>query len=381
MMCIGLLTMSREALKVIRYMKESLDELKKHRWYLICLGITIFLSYCFFWTHPAMGVDDTCVQRYFADGFAPTQGRWTIFLLNKIFHVAEFSPFIVDFIGTAFVAAAAVVLSLLFSRLSGGKITWPALTVFSCLMVSYPLIGEVFVYYLHNGIGLAYLLTAGVTSYMVFEKRNRKYLAASLVLTAALSCYESFAMVYVLCIALAIFVQMYFSEQEINLKKYIKVVFLSVIPLICAMILRSVIADLICAALGKNPNMFSLASAVQWLFSPNILSSIKGMISLFGRYYIVNGLANFGVAIYLISAVFFGVMILVITLRQRKPVFLLNGLVILLSPWLLSFLQGTVTPYRSMQALPIFVGFAGLIFISLCKEKPVWVRGILLPFM
>ena len=63
-------------------LKQEIGKLLSEKKYLACVGLTMLLSYFFLWTHPSMGVDDTCVQRYFADGFAPTQGRSTLFLLN-----------------------------------------------------------------------------------------------------------------------------------------------------------------------------------------------------------------------------------------------------------------------------------------------------------
>jgi len=342
------------------------------------LAVTALFSYFFFWTHPAMGVDDTCVQRYFADGFAPTQGRWTLFLLNKVFHVAEFSPFIVDFAGVAFLVMASVVLCVLFGKLSQNKIPLPALAVFCCAMISYPLIGEVFVYYLHNGIGLAYLITALALWQMFFSEKKRKYLYASLMLSVALSCYESFAMVYILCVALAYLLILSCKEKKMRFVDYVKQMCLYMLPLVAGMVLRSVAANLICFLLGREPHMFSLLEAVKWIFGPEVMTHIKGMVSLFGRYYVVNGLANMGVAVYLLAAAAFLVMVCVGAGKQKKGLLLLDGLVVLMTPWLLSVLEGTVIPYRSMQALPVFVGFVAMLSVCLAQKAGKTVYAIVL---
>ena len=142
--------------------------------------------------------------------------------------MAEFSPFIVDFLGVSFLVLSSVVLCAVFRKLSGNKIPLWALTGFSCSMISYPLIGEVFVYYLHNGIGLAYLLTALATAVLFLYRGRIRYVYAGLLMGVALSCYESFAMVYILCTALAMGIRLYEEEEtKTKLSGYIKNIYLS----------------------------------------------------------------------------------------------------------------------------------------------------------
>ncbi len=358
-------------------LKQEIGKLLSEKKYLACVGLTMLLSYFFLWTHPSMGVDDTCVQRYFADGFAPTQGRSTLFLLNKIFHVAEFSPFIVDFLGVSFLVLSSVVLCAVFRKLSGNKIPLWALTGFSCSMISYPLIGEVFVYYLHNGIGLAYLLTALATAVLFLYRGRIRYVYAGLLMAAALSCYESFAMVYILCMALAMGIRLYEEEEtKTGLSGYIKKMALLMLPLLAGMLARSVLTNLLCMLLGREPYMFSLSKAVRWIFSPEMGTHLRGMIGLLGRYYVVNGLANMGIAVYLLTALAFFVFTCVCAVRKRRPLWLLNGLLVLVSPWLLSVLEGTAIPYRSMQALPVFVGFTVMVLLCLAKKGGKLVYGL-----
>lgn len=339
---------------------------------------TTALSYFYLWTHPSMGVDDTCVQRYFADGFAPTQGRSTLFLLNKVFHVAEFTPFVVDFLGVLFLVLAAVFLAALFRRLSQNRIPAAALAVFCCAMVSFPLIGEVFVYYLHNGIGLAYTLTALAVWAMFLGDGPGRYICASLFMGAALSCYESAAMTYLMCIALVMLVRLYAEAEKTKFSVYVKEMLLLLIPLMAGMVFRSLLANLLCLLLGREANMFSLTEAMKWILGPDVLGHLKGMVSLFGRYYFVNGLANLGVAVYLLAAAVFFALSCVSAAKQKRGLLFLHGLLILVIPWSLSILQGTVIPYRSMQSLPIFVGAVAMCLVFLAWKKGKWLYRIAL---
>lgn len=81
--------------------------------YVTGLALAAVCSYGYIVTHYAIGMDDTAVPLYFDEGLAPYVGRWSMFALNKIFHVTSFAPWIVETISvillmlpiTVFVAA------------------------------------------------------------------------------------------------------------------------------------------------------------------------------------------------------------------------------------------------------------------------------------
>lgn len=64
--------------------------------YAVCLAVTALCSYGFAITHESIGVDDTMVNVYLEDGLEVVMGRWTVYLINKVFHIGEFAPFITE---------------------------------------------------------------------------------------------------------------------------------------------------------------------------------------------------------------------------------------------------------------------------------------------
>jgi len=62
-----------------------LNDLKQIKYIKNITRITIvvaIVTYGFFLTHASIGLDDTGIERYFIEGWAPYVGRWVLFLFN-----------------------------------------------------------------------------------------------------------------------------------------------------------------------------------------------------------------------------------------------------------------------------------------------------------
>ena len=82
-------------------MKDLINDLKKFwqcKAYMIGLSLIAMGAYGFAVTHHAIGMDDTAVSLYFEEGLAPYVGRWSLFLINKIFHIGDFMPWMVELV-------------------------------------------------------------------------------------------------------------------------------------------------------------------------------------------------------------------------------------------------------------------------------------------
>ena len=79
--------------------KEDILTLLKNRTYRLVLILTAVCSYGFLVTHQTVGIDDTPYAYYFEEGLIAIVGRWVLFLLNKLLHISEFSPFMMDLMG------------------------------------------------------------------------------------------------------------------------------------------------------------------------------------------------------------------------------------------------------------------------------------------
>jgi hypothetical protein len=336
----------------------EVQKLVKEKKIVIPVCLVMFLSYAYLWTHPSMGVDDTAMTRYFVDGFAPHLGRWTIFLLGKIFHMIEFTPVVTDFLGVVFMSLSAAVMFAGFQRSAEKKISNVAGTVFICFLISYPLINEVYVYYLHNGLGLAYLLTA-VTYYLLrFETGWKKQIAAVLFLTLALGCYETFAEVILLLFFADTLIRIAFSESKLSWKVWLKLFSNICIVIIVSMVVRSLVNNLILYIIQVEPYVHSIGKSIKWIFSAEFLETVKGMVRGFGRYYVLNATVNYGIGMFWLAMVILTIFGILQSIRRKSWLCILNIVGILGISWVISMIEGNIGAYRTMQTFPILVGMS-----------------------
>ena len=64
---------------------------------MVSLIIAAVAGYGYEITHSSLGIDDVCIGLYFDDGLGVSIGRWPFYVINKLFHVTEFEPFIMEF--------------------------------------------------------------------------------------------------------------------------------------------------------------------------------------------------------------------------------------------------------------------------------------------
>lgn len=124
------------------------------------LIIAAIAGYGYEITHSSLGIDDVCIGLYFDDGLGVSIGRWPFYVINKIFHVTEFEPFILEFIAVLIFMFAAIVWSAVLRYVLGDKLPIACYAVFSAMLLDYSLIAEVFIYYLQNGVPIIYAIVA-----------------------------------------------------------------------------------------------------------------------------------------------------------------------------------------------------------------------------
>ncbi len=355
--------------------RQDLNALLRSKAYVISAALTALLSYGYLWMHPVINVDDTSMIRYFYDGLAPQVGRCTLFLLNKVFPIARFGPLVTDFFGVALMAAGASVFCVLLKRLTQDRLHAAFYPVFTSLMLSYPMIFEVYTYYLHNGVGLAYLLTMLAVYRITGEKGWKPLCFSSVLLAAAISCYESFAAVYLLGLFLAVMAGLVFTGQKLSLREYAGNVLYGAAALLIGMAVRTVVCRLLLLVLELEPVMRSVGGSIGWIVSGEAPQKLLAMAKSFARYYVLNAAANPAIGILLAAEAGLVGLTIWYAVRTKKKLLLLNGLAVLFTPWLLSFVQGTMVYYRSMQVLPVFTAFVlALLVHELLTAKKKWLR-------
>lgn len=374
-------------------MKKLLSELQyfwKQKCYVLVLTMTAICGYGFEITHYSIGIDDTAIELYLEDGLAPVMGRWTMFLVNKIFHMSNFSPFMLEFIGVLLLCLAATLFCVLFRRIFEDRIGIWGYIVFSCVFVSNPIISEVYIYYFHNGVDLAYILTA--LSWLCFwdgmqcGKGKRKkalgyYLGAVALITAASGCCESLLVMFVLGVLLLLFLQGVSGNQRMKSRYIFAQLGIGAAVTVGSVVLRTLILKMIIP-------LFSLQDMIGLMNQRNIteifklfqadqpLQEVWMLLKRFWVVYYVNAVVYLPVTCYMIAALIFLLFAINLGIRRKDAWYLILFVGMMLTPFLLTIMEGNVTLYRTCQYLPFFcaVGFLlAYLFVSE-RKKALWLR-------
>lgn len=327
------------------------------------IGLALALSYGYLMIHTTIGIDDTCIERYFVEGWAPHVGRWTLYLLNLVFDFAHFTPFFMEAVGVILLGVSAYLFCVLWYRISEKRVSGLVLISFATIYVTFPLAGEVYMYYLHNGVSLAFCLLAisGLLWWdYVKQKRMSSIIWITVLLSLAVGCYESFALVYIVLIC-AINIWSLLHESTIETRKIqrVKELVMAVVPLIGAVVIRTVAYSLINAFTGIPADARDMSKLQLWIVN-NPFIILKDLLHQFVVRYMVNGIYIFGILVYVTVAVLFVAIILVVAIKKKKWKLLFWGCLIMVAPWMLIIVELVVTPYRATQALMLFVAFAVL---------------------
>ncbi len=351
--------------------------------YIICVTLTAVMSYGFAVCQPMIGVDDSAIGRYFAEGLGPIMGRFGYFLLNKICPVAEYTPFVVDFIGVLFLILGAVLWCLIWEKAMGHRLSLMASTCFSCVMISCPMISEVFIYYLHNGVCMCYCLSALLILLFMeaMERRGRarwyKLAQALSVLWITNSFVEAFTIVFLMAIVMVWILQCIYKVRKITPKIVVCEGLTAGGLLGVSILLRTITIEGITALFSLQDqigimNRRSVLEALDWFKSGQGLAEFVMTIKKYIAMYYVNAIAYIPVRIYLLAVITLGIWAVYRLIRYRQILPLLGMVFMQLIPLILVFLEGHATFYRNSQYVPIYVAFVVMVLTCAVEQ---WMEG------
>ena len=349
-------------------MSDLCNEIKwfmKQEYYMAALLLTGICSYGFEITHPSIGIDDTAISLYFSEGLAVVMGRWTIFLINKIFHLAEFAPFMPELAGVLCLMIAAILFSVLLKRLMGDRIGIAGYTIFACVFLSNPIISEVYIYYLHNGVDLGYLGTAlALLAFMKgMECRGKsalKYWGGSILFVLlAVGCCESFLLLYILGILVILFLRGMTGTNDFKTTYIIK--YLATGALLCTICvcLRELAISLVTRLFGLEDMVGLMAkrSISEMLVLFHSKEGIQNLIMLLKRswlVYHVNAILYPPVTIYETAIIVLAILSIYLAFKQKTFWYPVLFIGMYITPMLLTIVEARTTSYRSCQYLPFF---------------------------
>jgi len=374
---------------------EDTKEFLEQKIYILPLILTATLSYGFMAVTPTIGIDDTASERFFQEGLEPYMGRWVLFLINKVFSFAEFAPFITEVLGVIFMIISVTLWCVVFKRILGNKIPILGYTFFSCIFISAPILSELFTYYTHNGIGMAYGLAAvGAIAFTEgmkgpVSKRWKSLIISALFAATAAGCYESMVIVYIMGIVMAyLFLCKEESGQHYD-RRLLWWLFGGGISVILLMLVRSLLIGIIKVVFQLEKNILVLptrgiSEAFQWVNGTKSMGEFTMVLKRFFLKYYINALRYFPITMFVIAALILMIYCCVQTIRYRKPVLLFCGCAILLIPWVMILIEAQVTPYRASQYIPLVCGFAVLLLADMIQEmakgrffQPLWYVAVI----
>lgn len=327
------------------------------------IAVAILLGYGYLLIRSAIGIDDTCIERYFVEGWAPHVGRWTLYLLNLVFDFAHFTPFFMEAVGVVLLGLSAYLFCVLWDRISSGRVPTLALAAFALVYVTFPLAGEVYMYYLHNGVSLAFCLLALCGIYW-WEYRKKGKVAnliwITVLLALAIGCYESFALVYLVLLCGVRLWSLWNEETaKQSIKDAFRYVITAILPLVGAMVIRTVAYTLINLCIGIPADARDMSKLRLWIVN-NPLVILKDLAHQFVVRYVINAAYIWGILVFVVFTLLFVATVSAVAFGRRKWSMLLWGGCMMIAPWLLVIVEIVVTPYRATQALMLFVPFAAL---------------------
>nr|WP_300816979.1 glucosyltransferase domain-containing protein [uncultured Acetatifactor sp.] len=352
--------------------------------YVTALALTAACSYGFAVTHHSIGIDDTAMMLYLEDGLEVAMGRWTVFLLNRIFHMAGFSPFMLELIGVVLLMLGVTLFGVFMRRVFGGRGGIAGYTIFACVFLSNPIISEVCIYYFHNGVDLGYVLCALALLFFLngLEGAGRKrwaWFGGSLLwIWAAVGCYESFLIVYILGILILLFLRGATGQEVLSLSHGAFCLGVGALLSAGCVILRTVMIPTVIALFGLQDvvgvqAMRSLSEMLVLFGSREGLDNLLMLAKRFWLIYHVNAFVYLPVTGYVLALLLTGILALYMAVKKRNFLYLVlfGGMEIV--PFLMTIAEAKVTNYRTCQFLPFFTA-VGMLVLYMLFEKRKFVR-------
>lgn len=345
--------------------------------------LTALCCYGFAITHYAIGIDDTMVDLYVKDGFEVIAGRWTNYLLNKVFYYGEFSPFMLEVVGVMLLLLTAVLFCVLLRRIVGEKVGIAAYTLFICSFISYPFISELYIYYYHSGEDIGYCLTALalILFYDALEtdKRSKKgirLVASMLLLCAAVGCYESFIILYLYGVILILFLRgMFGKEKLLTVCVFRRLVIAAILVLGCIVLRTAVLWFLnqlpsLQGGLEELGGTRTVSAGLKLFEKASWLSEIFMLIKRYWLCYFVNGAVYFPVTVHVIAITVLTAVSLALSFKRKNGWYFLLSAGLVALPALLTFVQMQPPLYRTCQYLPLLVGTAVFIlYVKIAESR------------
>lgn len=360
-------------------MKKYIEDLKgilRNKPYLFSVIIISIISFGYAAFNTSVSIDDMEYDRYVGSGNVMlSAGRFGIWFWSFIEGKWE-NSFLIDVFAVLLFIFACVNFCILFKRVSNGKIGMSALTVFSCLFISYPLMNEIWEYTGANVniCGSFFLVSLSlliIHSFIHGKKGLLSYLSlggAALLMMLVCAGYESVVPVYIFFVFAVIALQIIYGEEKE--KKFLEILKQGLLYagiLVAGLILRVVVHKIILSALNLTAATNG-DTQILWGTVP-AKDIITKLFDDWFVYYVFRSVIYMPLFVLVLCGLAFLIMGIV-ACKKHGIILLLPGFGMLLSLVILSIVQGSYSPYRTCQVFAAFCAFTAMMLIS-CFPKGI----------
>lgn len=345
-----------------------------HKCFAVGIPFMMILSYITLLINPTVGIDDTSFQLYYVDGVSPAMGRWCLYLINKIIPLG-YNPHYVEAVGLCFFCLSITLWCVVFFRMFGEQLHITVYVIFGMVMLSSPMLSEVVIWYLQDGIYLGYGFTALAVLYAMasfqrgLKKRMGGVVGASLMLVTALGFYEAFMIVFLMAMAMNFMLIRVLDKENYSRKVWDWLLNLAVVC-VCAMIFRTIIVSGITfidhlqeqAEVLESRGLGDIAGLLAgWFDGSRGMGEFWFVLKDFFVKYYIHAIVYTPVMILVLAAGVLGVWSILHTVKRKDGWILFSAIGIILLPWIMPVIEGWATYYRSSEYVPLLTAFAVLL--------------------
>ena len=335
--------------------------------YIFILFFLFFLTYFIRIIYPVVSIDTEAYINHSREIVTSwfSIGRFSLGFyvsLFKLYHLNIIFSNIISFL--LFFASVVILLESLVKNNNKLKI------IFGLMILSSPLYAEQYAFTLQNiGIFLSLLLLIiGIillNKVIIFKKSKLYFIIAIPFIVLAFGTYQSFYMLY---ISLVIIYYLYYYHEFKSNKLKIEAIVKYILVFILAFVLTFIIGKMVNHVLGISSTGY-LTSQMNWING----NYKKGI--LYSGYYICEVLFGLGIDNtlgYSIISIFTVIYLFQNKINKDKLLFICY-LMLLISPFLISILFGTLTFNRAQFSIPIVMAF---LYYKFHDNKKVYILSI-----
>ena len=325
-----------------------------------------FVGFGFSVISRTYSIDDPARHLYFGDHYGKIAGlRWGQHLIVRIFANIEYTPFVEEFIGLVFLIIGAIILTSVLYYLNDQKQdSIIAYSIYSCIFITFPLINEIWEYYeLCVFIGYGYVITSLCLLYKTVNEKLKivEYLLLGLLLSTVAAGVEAVYISYITFTLIILYVKR-IKDKRFNW-------FLDgveyAIPFVIAFFFRNAIGYGLIYMYNIERSLNG-TSGVYW----STLGFNEGLSRVINNfwYYLNEAQIYFPITEFVIAIiVFFGINLFYFPKKGLSP--LIIAILIIVSLFSISFIQGVILPQRVAHIMSVFVAFVSYYAIILFEKS------------